>query len=554
MKQPALHVRALVALAVLAASCAFIVGAAAGSTGPLSVTTSAPADGATVSGDVTWQANVSNGTPASVDFLVDGTLVWTSYASPYMFRNGPGLLPTKKLADGSHELSVIAHGGQGSSKSTVTVTVLNDAPAVLPSATAPPALSGTAQPGQVLTTSQGSWNGTAPMSFAYNWLRCNSSGSSCKTIHGATGQGQTYSVRSTDVGATLRALVVASNTAGVSLAQSAPSALVASSPPPPPPPPASSIYWGAYIEGVNTYNYLYGGTWSNAPWCDPGTQCPLPRFQQNAAKQVSIEHWGMCWGCSFDTGIANLVVSRGDIPAIDWSNGSVPDANVASGMYDSYLTAQAQAAKAFGHPLFILFDEEMNGTWYPYSPGQNGNTAAGFVAMWRHVHDVFQAVGATNVTWVWCPNIDPGGIFTPFSQIYPGDAYVDWTGLNGYNWGGSEWTSFSSVFAQSYTGLLQVAPSKPIMIGEVASEETGGSKSAWITDALLTQLPQNFPRIKALLWFNWRIYEKNAWHNWEIESSTASRQAFATAINSSYYAAGGSFGNLPLLTKIQPLP
>ncbi len=72
--------------------------------------------------------------------------------------------------------------------------------------------------------------------------------------------------------------------------------------------------------------------------------------------------------------------------------------------YDSWLTTQAQAMKSFGHPMFLLFDEEMNGTWYSYSPGQNGNTAAGFVAMWRHVHDVFTSVGATNVTWVWCPN------------------------------------------------------------------------------------------------------------------------------------------------------
>jgi hypothetical protein len=150
---------------------------------------------------------------------------------------------------------------------------------------------------------------------------------------------------------------------------------------------ASQIYWGAYIEGAHTYNYLYRGTWSNAPWCDPGTQCPLARFDSNAGKQVSIEHWGMCWTCSFDAGIAKAVVRRGDIPAIDWANdSSAADAAIASGQYDSWLTTQAQAMKAFGHPLFLLFDEEMNGTWYPYSPGQNGNTAASFVAMWRHIH------------------------------------------------------------------------------------------------------------------------------------------------------------------------
>ena len=111
----------------------------------------------------------------------------------------------------------------------------------------------------------------------------------------------------------------------------------------------------------------------------------------------------MCWTCQFDPQVAAKVVRSGAIPAVDWSTIGVPDADVASGQYDSWLTAQATAMKNFGHPMFLLFDEEMNGTWYPYSPGQDGNTPADFVAMWKHVHDVFAAVGATNVTWVWCP-------------------------------------------------------------------------------------------------------------------------------------------------------
>ena len=323
--------------------------------------------------------------------------------------------------------------------------------------------------------------------------------------------------------------------------------------------PSPSIYWGAYIEGTQTYNHIYGGQWSNAPWCDPGTQCALPTFEKNAGKQVSIEHWGQCWTCGFDSTIATTVVNRGDIPAVDWSNVGVTDADVASGRYDSWLMTQARAMRSFGHPLFLLFDEEMNGSWYSYSPGQNGNTAADFIAMWRHIHDVFVATGATNVTWVWCPNVsEPSrlgdGTPTPFEQVYPGDGYVDWVGLNGYNWGGSAWETFDKVFGKSYSALLQLAPGKPIMIGETSSTEDGGSKAAWITDALSVQLPQHFPAVKALLWFNWRILEAGAWWPWEIESSPDSQRAFASAISSPYYKPGGSFGSLPALTKIQPLP
>jgi beta-mannanase len=271
---------------------------------------------------------------------------------------------------------------------------------------------------------------------------------------------------------------------------------------------------------------------------------------------MSIEHFGMCWQCSFDSGIAKTVVARGDIPAVDWSTDSASDAQVASGAYDSYITSVARSMASFGHPMFLLFEEEMNGTWYDYSPGQNGNTAHDFVAMWRHVHDLFVQAGATNVTWVWAPNVDPEGMFTSFSSVYPGDAYVDWTGLNGYNWGSGDssgWMSFSSIFSTSYKALLALAPSKPIMIGEVASEEQGGSKAAWITDALSTQLPQNFPKIKAVLWFNWRINEMGRYWNWEMESSASSQKAFSTAVASPYYAAGGSFGSLPLGTKVPAL-
>jgi hypothetical protein len=316
--------------------------------------------------------------------------------------------------------------------------------------------------------------------------------------------------------------------------------------------PTARIYWGAYVEGAQTYRKLLGGTWTDAPW-DVRT---VARFQSDAGKVMSIEHWGMCWTCAFDSAIATVVVGRGDIPAIDWSNdSSATDADIAAGKYDTQITAVAQAMKAFGHPMFLLFDEEMNANWYPYSPGVNGNTAADFVAMWRHIHDIFTTVGANNVTWVWCPNVDPDNTMTPMSEVYPGDDYVDWTGLNGYNWGnvnGNQWLTFSQVFSSSYNTLLSIAPGKPIMIGETASAEAGGSKARWIAD-LFTQLPTRFPRVNALLWFNWRIHQKGQWWPWEIESSPSAQHAFARGIGAPYYAAGGSFGDLPSLTKVQPL-
>ena len=72
-----------------------------------------------------------------------------------------------------------------------------------------------------------------------------------------------------------------------------------------------------------------------------------------------------------------------------------------------------------------------------------------------------------------------------------------------------------------------------------------------MTDAL-TQLPTSFPQIKAVVWFNWRIFEANRWWEWPIESSPSTQQAFRAGISSPYYVPGGTFGSLPLGSKIGP--
>jgi hypothetical protein len=310
-----------------------------------------------------------------------------------------------------------------------------------------------------------------------------------------------------------------------------------------------SIYWGAWIEGQDTYTYLYGGSWTNAPW-DSAT---WNRFEANARKKVSIDHYGQPppWEQAFNPGVGDIITGRGAIPLMDMSTKSVSLTSVASGAYDSSLTAWARAVKAWGKPFFLRWNWEMNGTWFPWGAQAAQNPSA-FVAAWRHFHDVVDREGASNVTWVWCPNLEFSSS-TPYEQLYPGDAYVDWTCLDGYNKGSSS-ESFASLYRASYNHLLTLAPSKPIMIGEIASEEYGpGAKAAWITDALAVQLPTSFPQVKAFVWFNWRIQEGGRAWNWEIESSAATQQAFATAIAAPYYAPGGSFGNLPALTKIKPL-
>jgi len=309
------------------------------------------------------------------------------------------------------------------------------------------------------------------------------------------------------------------------------------------------IYWGAYMDGSETYSFHFGVKVGNAPW-DAST---WNRFETDAGKRVSIVHWGLGtpWDHDFDTWRTTfeMVRARGDLSLVDMTTGSVPLRDLARGARDAAILTWLREAAQYGHPFFLALDIEMNGVWEPYSPGVNGNTPADFVRMWRHLHDLAVQAGATNITWVWAPNVDPRRMFTPYWQLYPGSAYVDWTGLDGFNVNGR--STFSWLYRTSYQRLARIAPTKPVMITQVAAVDTRGRKASWITDALTRQLP-TLPGIKAVVWFNWRIREKGRWMSYEIESSRAAQTAFARAIASSYYAPGGGYANLPLHTKIGP--
>jgi hypothetical protein len=233
------------------------------------------------------------------------------------------------------------------------------------------------------------------------------------------------------------------------------------------------------------------------------------------------------------------VREHGVIPFFSWASSGIADRDIAAGKYDSYITSWAAAARAWGHPFFLRFDWEMNGSWFPWGIGNSavGNTPAEYVAAWRHVHDLFRAHAATNATWVWCPNVDPSGNVAEFARLYPGARYVDWTCLDGYN-GGDPWTSFRGLFATSYKIVTQIAPGKPMIIGEVASTDSGGNKARWVTD-MFSALRAGFPAIRGVLWFDKNepgLGGLGGHSDWPLERSKAASAAFAKAIDTSAFA------------------
>lgn len=201
------------------------------------------------------------------------------------------------------------------------------------------------------------------------------------------------------------------------------------------------------------------------------------------------------------------------------------NASIAAGEHDAYIAEWGAALAKWGGPVYLRYAHEMNGNWYPWAEGVNGNASGSYVAAWRHVHDVVAAQGATNVKWVWTPNV-PASKFTPISSLYPGDGYVDVAGLDGYNWGtgsGGSWVSPSSLFDDGLTQLRRVASGKPILIAETASSETGGSKAQWNRD-LVTYLASQ----RDVIGFVWFDFAKE--QDWRIDSSSASAAALRDAL------------------------
>jgi beta-mannanase len=176
----------------------------------------------------------------------------------------------------------------------------------------------------------------------------------------------------------------------------------------------------------------------------------------------------------------------------------------------------------------------MDGFWYPWGGTVGSNTPAQYVATWRHIHDVFQRVGATNVTWVWSVNHEsiPRTKENQIENYWPGSRYVDWVGISGFNPGEATtfggWESFQEVMTDRYRQLLRYG--KPIAVTETGAPEVGGNKAAWIEQAYAS-LGGAFRDLKLVIWYD---QKDNRLEDWRIDSSPRALRAFRRSIRSDH--------------------
>ncbi|MBU0630450.1 MAG: hypothetical protein KKC80_05975 [Candidatus Margulisbacteria bacterium] len=262
----------------------------------------------------------------------------------------------------------------------------------------------------------------------------------------------------------------------------------------------------------------------------------ISSFQSLIGRDLAVVLWYVSWEEPFPKADADKVDASGSIPLITWepwlNNSAGTLEAIASGSYESYVRSFLQAAKDWGKPFFLRFGHEMNGNWYSWDGLHNGSDTGPekYKLAWRYIYNIKRSLGADNVTMVWSPNHAnlPAESWNTIAAYYPGDEYVDWMGMDGYNWGGGDWRSFDLVFNEVYSTLTALS-GKPLMIGEFASAEDGGDKAAWVTDAF-NKIKNNYPRIKLFNWFN-----INKERDWRVDSSPPSVSAARNTLQDSYF-------------------
>ena len=262
--------------------------------------------------------------------------------------------------------------------------------------------------------------------------------------------------------------------------------------------PESNLLWGAYV-----------GDQPNS----------LSNFETLVGKKLDLYADFESFDNNFPLWLSSSIGQEGKTLVIFWEPNFGYD-KIIDGSQDDYIKQFAQDAKAYSYPIILVPFDEMNLNEEAWGYGQNNNTATKFITAWRHIHDLFE--GISNVKFglaynnVSIPEIE-GNLF---SDYYPGDAYVDYIGLDGFSFN-DDWKTFGQIFDRPM--ILLSSYDKPILIFSVAAG-ANEKKANWIIEGLGTHL-KSYKNLVGFIWFN-----KNKEQNWLVDSDNSSLKAFRSIL------------------------
>lgn len=283
-----------------------------------------------------------------------------------------------------------------------------------------------------------------------------------------------------------------------------------------PPIPATGAYLGAWLNPA--------GISGAGPEGELGQ---LPLFEQMTSSRPAILNVYTGFASSAPISSLQAIEARGAIPLIAW--GCAPVTAISAGDYDARIRAFAAALRALRYPVFLRWFWEMNLPTREAVSCLGSAGPSGYIAAWDHIWTIFHDTDATNVAFVWCPGV---GGQAQWASFFPGAAYVDWIGADGYDRKhlGSE--AFSAIFDKWYSAYSGLG--KPMMVAETGA--TAVDQMAYL-DGIAGTLPTEFPAIKAVVYFD------AAGPNGQWELGAAGLSAFRSLASEPYFSYRGGSGS-----------
>ncbi len=212
---------------------------------------------------------------------------------------------------------------------------------------------------------------------------------------------------------------------------------------------------------------------------------------------------------------------------------------IRDGKYDKYLRTLADKIVKDGRIVWLRPLHEFNGNWDNWDVLFPGNKKEDFIPAWKRVVSIFREKKAPvkfqlNYNRINGLNSSLGQTDTmPFSELYPGDDWVDMVVVSCYNRSGSDiyhttWMTFEEQFNDPYKQVIALTK-KPIGVAEIGSTSYGGDKPQWIIDAF-TSFKTKFGRVQMITWFLYNRKFGDKILDWAL-NTPADVQAFKTGMS-----------------------
>ena len=254
----------------------------------------------------------------------------------------------------------------------------------------------------------------------------------------------------------------------------------------------------------------------------PGSYGDISGFATQAGFTPRITSYYSTFEMPFAAGFAEQAAAQGTTVLVQWQPRGTTNAAIAAGSDDAYIQQFAQAVASVNWQVIISYGQEMNGNWYGWGTYGSGNSdPAAYVAAYRHVWGIFQEEGVHNVTWLWDPNISFTGS-TPLASVYPGGAYVDWVGLDGYFAHSTD--TFTSLFGPSIAELRSFT-GKPLLIAE-----TGVTGIAGVAQLTGLFAGASLAGVIGIVYFDQAQSGDPEHQDWRLEDNASNMEAFKSGV------------------------